>query len=278
MPRRDRQADRAAPRRALSEIPEEGGRHLIRPPGRSRRAVPVAEPATATSARSGRARRRRLTRDPPAGRPHRPPGAAGVVPMTVELAGPMREPPSVAGNDETCAGRISSACQATGQAVERRSRDIGIAPSDVRVCVFGDFFTAWIRDRTASGWVGQLPPRHRIPDGSSRSTGPMLVANPAFVLGSPTRLWYRRLGRPESGFCPTPQGASRDGGRGVGARDPAAGRGRQDGAVVRCSAATVSRCSVVCMPARSCSRRLPVTPKTFSMTNQPRRATGRSTS
>jgi hypothetical protein len=97
-------------------------------------------------------------------------------------------------------------------------------------------------------------------------------------LGPPARRWHRRLGRPGGRSCPTPRDASRDGGRDVGARDPAAVRGRQDGAAVRCSAATVSRCSVVCMPARSCSRRLPVTPKIFSMTNQPRRATGRSTS
>lgn len=206
MPRRDRQADRAAPRRALSDIPEEGGRHLIRPPGRSRRAVPVAEPATATSARSGRARRRRLIRDPPAGRPHRPPGAAGVVPMTVELAGPMREPPSVAGNDETCAGRISSACQATGQAVERRSRDIVIAPSDVRVCVFGDFFTAGSGIEPPQGGSASCRRGTGSPMGVHGLQARCSSLTRRSSLGSPTRLWYRRLGRPESRFCPTPQG------------------------------------------------------------------------
>ena len=31
-----------------------------------------------------------------------------------------------------------------------------MAPSDVRVCVFGDSFTAGVGDRTGGGWVGQV--------------------------------------------------------------------------------------------------------------------------
>jgi acyl-CoA thioesterase-1 len=31
-----------------------------------------------------------------------------------------------------------------------------MAPSDVRVCVFGDSFTAGVGDRTGAGWVGQV--------------------------------------------------------------------------------------------------------------------------
>ncbi|MGY1844717.1 GDSL-type esterase/lipase family protein [Modestobacter sp. SYSU DS0875] len=40
--------------------------------------------------------------------------------------------------------------------LERRSRDVVTAPSDVRVCVFGDSFTAGVGDRTGAGWVGRV--------------------------------------------------------------------------------------------------------------------------
>ncbi|MCZ2820744.1 GDSL-type esterase/lipase family protein [Modestobacter sp. VKM Ac-2977] len=40
--------------------------------------------------------------------------------------------------------------------LERLSRDVVIASPDVRVCVFGDSFTAGVGDRTGAGWVGQV--------------------------------------------------------------------------------------------------------------------------
>jgi acyl-CoA thioesterase-1 len=45
----------------------------------------------------------------------------------------------------------------------RRSRDIVMAPSDVRVCVFGDSFTAGVGDPTAAGWVGRVAAAARDP-------------------------------------------------------------------------------------------------------------------
>ena len=40
--------------------------------------------------------------------------------------------------------------------LERRSRNVVMPPSDVRLCVFEDSFTAGVGDRTGAGWVGRV--------------------------------------------------------------------------------------------------------------------------